>query len=668
MPPWERYAAPQQQPAAGPWTRYAPPPEAAAEPQEESGRESSYGGAGTAWLEHFIGDIPVVGPALQTGSDYLGTEVMGRLSGQDPSKMREDIWARRERRTEDYPASSMSGGVAGNLAAFGGAGSTAAGARALGLTGKNLGARALTSGVTNATISAADASARSGNPTDIATAGGIGGAIGTAIPIVGAGINALGRAAKDTVGPRINALFRPTAEAERRVGTAVGIDRANAPTLGAADEASAKLNQQSVLNVDRGGETTRALARSAANTDPEARALIEKTASDRFSGQGERARSFIDRITGGAVDDVTAQERLKSAARAANKPAYDRAMQSPAALDMWDDEFAELTTSPAVRAAVRRATTTGADRAVAEGVVPIRNPFKEVKGKIELSAPDDPSARPTLEFWNAVKIQLDDQIGIAQRAGAKGRASDLIGLKKRLVAKLDAAVPEYKSARAGAAAFFDAEDALDAGKKFVTQNRKNLDVAAALKQMAPAERTTFAVGFAGQLKEQIKQSGDRTNVINKLFGSEQSREKIRMALGPKAFGEFEQFVKVENTMDMLRSAMGNSTTSRQLVELGLAGSAGVGTGLYTGDWKTGLAAGLVAAAGRRYSGAQNVKITKRVAELLLSDDPQDIQRLVTLASQNKQAARAVTLMQDIVARSTANLSLTGGQAGEPSAE
>jgi hypothetical protein len=73
-------------------------------------------GAYTTWVEHAISDLPVIGPFIQKGSDILGTEVYGRLSGQDPAQMRADIDKRREARTDTYPLSSFSGGLGGNLA------------------------------------------------------------------------------------------------------------------------------------------------------------------------------------------------------------------------------------------------------------------------------------------------------------------------------------------------------------------------------------------------------------------------------------------------------------------------------------------------------------------------------------------------------------------------
>lgn len=608
-----------------------------------------------AFATSAVDAIPIAGPALSAAVKGTAAGIASAASGEEFGTVYDEMGDIAQRAQEDNPYTAMAGTVTGAVAPMVALGGTSLGARALGMTGNSLGQRMLLSGASNALVSASDTAVRGGSDYDVAKNTLTSGVVGLAIPAAGAVLNSMGRYAKDTVGPRLNAITRPGYEAERRVGAAITRDADNvaAPLLNQTDEAAAAVNQQQLLNVDRGGETTRALARSAANADPEARALIDKTASDRFASQGGRARSFIDRITGGATDDLAVQEGLRSAARRVNDPAYRRAFANPAAQDMATPELLDMLKSPAVRAAAANAEKRGADRAVVEGFETVRNPFIfDDAGNVTMKE----GVKPTLQFWNQVKINLDGEIGKAARAGDNTLLRDLKGLKDKLVSTLDAAVPEYQTARQGAAAFFGAEDALDAGKKFVTMNRKNAEVAAALAKMKPAERTSFAVGFASELKDAIAQSGDRTNVINKIFGSQQSRDKIRLALGQKAFSEFEQFVKVENAMDMIRSAMGNSTTARQLMEMGLAGgAAGTGTALYTGDWRQGLTVGVLAGLAKRYAGKVDERVTKRVAELLLSDDPQALKKAVTLASNSQKASVALTAIQNALSAAVKGL-------------
>lgn len=590
--------------------------------------------------------VPIVGPYLTKGVNKAAAALVTPFSGNTFAENEKEISGYGPEAQANNPGYALGGRITGTVAPMLALGSTALGARALGITGNSLGARVLASGASNALISGGDTAVRGGDPSETLTSAITSGGIGAAIPLAGSAINALGSAVGKTVGPRLNSIIRPAQEAGRRVNAAIDADRNNLgayPTLSASDEAAASLNSQPVINVDRGGETTRALARSAANNDPEARGLFIKTADDRFASQGERAASFIDRLSGGQADSQAAHDALQASAQRANKPAYDAAMKAKGAQNMDSPELLGLLASPAIRDAAMAAETRGANRAVAEGFKPVKNPFAiDSAGNVSLR---DPKVKPTLAFWDQVKRNLDAKIGTASREGDKPLVADLTALKTKLVGALDAAVPEYQTARQGAAAFFGAEDALDAGKKFVTMNMANADTARALAKMKPAERNLFAIGFASQMKEAIKATPDRTNVIKKIFGSEQAREKIRMALGTKNFHEFEQFVKVENAMDTLRGAMGNSKTAQYLIEAGMAGT---GAGVFTGDWKKGIGAAIITGIVRKYGGRVDDRMSKQIAQLLLSEDPTALQRAAMMAASNPVAAQAVEDIQSAI--------------------
>lgn len=475
----------------------------------------------------------------------------------------------------------------------------------------------------------------------------IGGATGAAIPAVTSGVRALGRGTYNAVVPRVRAVTRPAQEAERRVGQAVAVDRAGGQALGQADEASAALNQQSLLNVDRGGETTRAMARSAANVNPEARGILEKTASDRFAGQGPRAQRFINRIMNDAVDDVTLRDEIKQAARKANAPAYRRAYEAGERA-IWSPELERLSASPAMQKAMRGAVNVWQDVAIADGFGAMKpGALVEGGGQLRFLNGRVP-VFPNLQFWDYTKRILDDRIGAAVRSGQDQKVRTLSTIKNALSKELDRVVPEYQRARGTAATFFGAEDALEAGRKFVTQSRTLPETRAALEKMRPEERTAFAVGFASEMKDMVSSVRDRSNVIDRIFGSAEAREKVRLALGPERFKAFEQFVRVENAMDKLRGALGNSTTARQLVELGLAGSAGAGAGFLTGDWQTGITTALLVRGARAMGSRVDENLAKRVADLLLSDDPKQLEKAVQMAAKNPSVAKAVRGMTDFL--------------------
>ena len=596
--------------------------------------------------------VPIVGPALDSATRMAAAGLTAPGSDKSFEERYREMGGIAEKAQRDNPKTALAGELTGAIAPMVGVGATALGGRVLGMGEASLGARTLASGASNAAIAGTDTAVRGGDMGDVAKSALIGGGFGLVAPAAGDLAGAAFGQAANWAKNKYQTFFKPKDAALTRVGQAQIMDAKNtaAPLLNASDEAAAAVNGQQLLNVDRGGQTTRELARSAANNDPEAWAVIAKTSEDRFKSQGPRTQSFIDRLTGGATDDLALQDSLKAAAKRTNGPAYAKAEAHPAAQNMWDQDFGNLMRAPAFVKAAKEAETRGANRAAGQGFKPIKSPFSfGPDGSVSWKQ----GVRPTLQFWNQVKINLDDAIQVARRTGAKGEAGDLQALKDKLVSKLDSAVPDYKTARQGAAGFFGAEDALEAGKKFVMQNKQNNEVRRALSKMSKEERTTFAVGFASELKDQVASISDRQNVINRMFASPQSREKIELALGKKAATELEQFVKVEHAMDMLRGTLGNSTTAKQLIQAGMANGGiglGVGTasGLYTGDWQTAILTGLAAQAAKRGGTAMNDRVTKEIAKLLVADNPQAMKRAVQMASQSPAAAAALETIQTVL--------------------
>jgi hypothetical protein len=412
------------------------------------------------------------------------------------------------------------------------------------------------------------------------------------------------------------------AEAGRRVVNALQSDmESQGPQLSRQDIAAANAAGTPRAIVDTGGERTRALARSAANTSPEGRQALEELTQDRFATQAPRVGNFIRRITGGANADADSQV-LQQAAKVANKPAYAKAYAKGAG-GIWHSGLAQLLKSPDFQQAARDATRTGANKAAAQGFTPVKNPFVfGTNGSVSLAG----NARPNLQFWDAVKQNLDDKIGAAMRAGEKGQAADLLALKNQLVAHLDAAVPEYKAARQGAAAFFGAEDALEAGQKFVMSNANLNEARRALSKMSAPERELFARGFASDLADKIERTGDNRNVLNSIFlNNGPARQKINLALGPQRAAQLEALLRTEHVIDQARKALGNSTTMRQFAEAGLAGGGAVAAfeGLKEHDFNPVhvLTAALTFGAIRHGAKVIDSRVARRVGEMLASDDP-----------------------------------------------
>src|SRR5262249_51182407 len=127
-----------------------------------------------------------------------------------------------------------------------------------------------------------------------------------------------------------------------------------------------------------------------------------------------------------------------------------------------------------------------------------------------------------------------------------------------------------------------------------------------------------------------------------------SRERIALALGRGAADRMEAFLRTENLMDLPRRALqGNSTTVRQLTELGLAGGVGaVSTGGDLSDPSTYINAALAYAllhGGRAGMRAIDQNVAREVAQMLASGDPAVVRRAIDRLGQSPRLLHALRI-------------------------
>lgn len=583
-------------------------------------------------------------PFLQGATDQIMART-GQLFGGDYDQTMADLAKKREMAAQASPLSRVSGEVAGTIGGLGLIGKTAAGAEALGLTG-GLGKQTLNSGLSSAGLTGLNSISSGNDGGQVLGDMAAGGLLGAATPVAMAGLRLAGKGINDAVIRPIATMANRDNEAIARVGRAVAQDKGAGAVMGQADEIVAANANAPVLNADRFGSATRTLARTASNVSPEAQGMLKGAVEDRFLTQGARAKSFVNRLMNGATDDLALQDRIRTAAQASNNKAYDAARANPNARAIWNQPIKELMQSQTFRQAIQMAEKRGSDRAAVDGFKAVRNPFTFAEdGTVGLrQMPDGSRALPSLDFWDQVKRNLDGMIGTAKRQGDNTLTADLMGLKRKLVSALDSAVPEYQKARQGAAAFFDADDAVEAGRKAFRMTREVPELRRAHFALNATEKDAAAVGYASEMIDAIDAAKDRLNVINSLFGSPSARARNELFLGADRARELEAYVKVEQTLDMLRQAVsGNSTTAQQLIAAGVLGGAG---GLLTGG-DLGSAGGMafLAMAGRR--GLQMLgkkvddQVMKKVAEMLTSSDPKMVERAIQNAALSKAHMDAI---------------------------
>ena len=483
--------------------------------------------------------------------------------------------------------------------------------------------------------------------TSAAIQGGIGLGLGAAAPTFVQGAEALARATGKLAAP-FRAALTPEAEAGRRINAALARDGVTDPAAKLAE--MQQFGAPSVLG-DVGGETTRALARSAANQSPEARSALMEATGDRFAGQADRIADLLRGFGPSSAGQTL--ESLQAAARAANRPAYLRAyMQGGGGL--WDETLEGLAQAPAVQDAIRTVIKTGANKTVADGLPPVRNPFTtDAAGNLTLARQADGSiARPNLQFWDYVSRELRGKAGEAARAGTKDLAGDFTNLRRQLLTHLDEAVPAFAEARTGAFRAFQAEDALEAGQKFVTSRMGNDEAAKAVGKMKPQERELFAEGFRSDLIARIREIGDGRDVVKAVFGSPAARQRVEIAMGKEKATKLQAALEVETAMLRLQGALGNSKTAQFMVEMSMAGIGG-GAGLYQGGDVQSAGLGVMAGmAARQAMKRGNIKINeglaKKIGEMLATGDAGQLQTVTKMAAKSPTVMRFIGSISDEV--------------------
>lgn len=508
------------------------------------------------------------------------------------------------------------------------------------------------------------------------------GAEGIVSGIVGgplaAGASALTRGAYDKfVRPVVGTVrgwMNPTGEAARRTGTALRADQemiqqGTARGLTTREWAAARQRGEPVTLADLGAGHTQSLLRSSANTDPAAREMLEGTFSgpgSRFESQSERVGDTVRNILpGGRANARKTADQLVAEYDAARVPAYKTAYQQ-GDQPIFTRAMEKLLSSPTVEAAMKRAISSGRDRDVTMGFGGFNPRVSIVNDKIVFNrGADGMPIPPNLQYWDAVKRELDDVASKAGRSGAKGEAEVAGSLAKILRNELDSVVPSYKKARGIAEDFFGEKNALEAGRALAGKKPVAEDVSALMRKMDPQERELFREGYASEFVERvIGRMKDTQDITKAMFNSPNERKLAAAIYGPGGMAQLQARMALETIMNGARNALGNSTTARQLIEAGLAGGALSGyasgwdpgsmmagaTGLAGARWGKGAHAGLehMATGAKHLIGKVDAKTARRVAELLTSDDPRLLREGFQLAAKNEAIKSRLTSLANRV--------------------
>lgn len=435
----------------------------------------------------------------------------------------------------------------------------------------------------------------------------------------------------------VRGATNPEGEAARQYLQIFKADREADPTFAQRmSPAEFHANPEAAM-VDLGAGGVRRLADVAAITSPAAQTRLKTFLDDRAKGQFNRFSDWFNSnfhypnayAQKQALDQV--EKNVNSAAYKTAYAAGDRPLISPG--------LEQLTGSNAVTEAMKRAVKSGGDRAITEDLGAFRPGVNITPdGRVVFNkGPTGVPAYPNLQFWDQTRRKLSDMASEAARQGRNDEADVLGKLARRMNAELDGLVPEYQTARQGAAGFFGAENALDAGKAFVRDNKISLGEARdRLANMTPAERRLFQDGFVSEYVENVLGNmADRRDILQKIADSPKARAKLELVLGRDKLNELEAKIRVEGIFNEVRQAVqGNSWTAKRLYDLGLAGGAGIGGhGVYSTDPKE-VATGAIVAAIASKGKSINVQVANKLVDMMLSRDPVIVQKAFKAISGN----------------------------------
>lgn len=519
---------------------------------------------------------------------------------------------------------------------------------------------AATTGAGYGAVSGAGEGKDMGERVQNAAAGTAGGALAGAVAPVASNTLA---AAYDRFGRPIVQTMKgwaqPEQEAARRVAAALDRDQqliasGQAKGMSLPEWQAARAAGEPVTLADLGAGHTQSLLRSAANTSPEGRAMLEQVLEGRFLNQGERVAGDVRGLVAGGANANKTADQLVAEYDAGRAPLYRKAFAHPNAQGMYDETLEQVTQAPVVQQAIRMANITAKNEAAKIGLTPMKDsPFVfDQSGRMTLR---DPNVTPNLQYWDAVKKNLD-------KLGPEGAA-----WARTLRDHLDTQVKDYGEARGFAANFFGERDALDAGRKLAGKRVDPETIRSSMRKMDPHEQELFREGYASDWADRVVGNISETRDITKaMFNSPNERERARAVFGDSGMKKIEARMSLETIMNGARNAMGNSTTARQLIEAGLAGGA---LGGYASGWDphamiegasgaagARFAAGKylapeIAAGARKLVGKVDAKTAANVARLLTSDDPRQLAQGLRLAMANQRVAEGLKRIANTVSLS-----------------
>lgn len=580
--------------------------------------------------------IPVVGPYLRKAPERAAAAVLAPFSDKSYSEIVDMIEADKTRMKGEHPILDTGSQVAGAIASTIPMAATSLGAKALGIVGGNLATRAGAGLASGAIIGGADALVRSdGDLGDAAKGAGLGGIIGGAVPIVGAGIGAGVRAAKAAASPATQALanrIRPEGQAADLTLKALQRDGISIDEAGQKLAVMQKTAPDAVL-ADVGGSNIRGLARGVVNTPGPQREVVQSFIEARNLAQPQRITEMVSSVLKNPDDFGKTASRMAAERERIAGPIYDEAFSKAQPVNV-------------------NGVVQYIDSKVLPGATDVMSPLSDLRpdgltatiGKLRGFFATERNQRFDLRQLHQIKMELDGLIGTAKRAGDDTKARAVLGVQNRLVKAMDQASPMYKKARDIYSSTYEMEDALEFGRG-VFRMRPD-EVKATVSGMTPAQRELVQVGLSRAIADAVSSMRDGRDVVKVIFGTPAVRAAIKAAFSdPQSFRKFQlalmRETKMRRTADAVR---GNSTTAAQLSDLiDMKGGGGIGSDVFSllmAGQPVQAAASAVRQVVKGETGL-NEKVAERLSDMLLSTEPSKVQAAIAALSKRQGALERI---------------------------
>ncbi|MBO9122794.1 MULTISPECIES: hypothetical protein [unclassified Rhizobium] len=559
---------------------------------EQSGASGAFGAFTSGGVEGF----PIVGPAIMGGIKRAAAGLGSLINGDSYDSNLERADQIVTDAQEQHPVARIAGNITGGVAAMAPVASTALGARALGVAGETLAGRSIAGLASGGVIGGTDAAVRSeGDWTKIAQGAGLGMLFGGAGPAVGSAIGAGTRGVLNWVRSRGDSVGRNLATSL----TADGIDAASARAR------LAELGPEGMpadLGPNMQGDLS-AIASMPGRGQTVARAAL----AERAAGAGQRIRTDADASLGPSGDIIADRAAYVQERADAARPLYQQAYAEPF---QPTQTIRNILQTPAGRQALRNA-----QRLAENERMPINPDQLDVRG------------------LDLVKRSLDDQIGVAQRAGRNNEVRMLSTMRNHLI---NDAPDSYRAALDAFAGPSAVIDALDNGRSVFQRSVHPGEVAAEMRALGPGERDAYLHGARAGLDEIMMNARNDGGAARAMFQKDANRFKLQALLGRDEADRFLSAIEREATFaDTGHAVTGNSVTAaRTAAQQRWGGQRGDGNGVVRGVLNMNFGDALASAGGKLNQVQNEAAMAARrgaAADILTSRGPDAVDQLERLS-------------------------------------